>query len=98
MNTASFIASPPTRLSSWGANTITGSTDDCTYLARQQLVFSFHRGFSTPVNWIGQVRVLTSLSGKSDGPNVKDGIASPGMKVTLTFEGFLKSVPVQVPE
>ena len=74
------------------------STDDCTYLARQQLVFGFHRGFSTPVNVIGQVRVLTSLSGKGDGPNVKDGIASPGMKVTLTFEGFLKSVPVQSPE
>lgn len=49
------------------------------------------------------MRVLTSLSGKAlsgkgDGPNVKDGIASPGMKVTLTFEGFLKSVPVQSPE
>ena len=64
---------------------------------RQQLVFGFHRGFSTPVNVIGEVGVITSLSGKGDGPNVKDGIASPGMKVTLT-EGFLKSVPVQVPE
>ena len=72
--------------------------DDYTYLARQQLIFGFHRGFSTPVNVIGKVGVITSLSGKGDGPIVKDGIAAPGTKVTLTFEGFLNSVPVQLPE
>jgi hypothetical protein len=74
------------------------STDDYTYLARQQLVFGFHHGFSTPVNGVGQVRVVTSLSGKGVGPEVKDGWVAPGAKVTLTFEGFLNSVPVQSPE
>ena len=71
---------------------------DYTYLARQQLVFGVHRGFSTPVNVIGQVRVITAFSAKSEGPSVKDGSVAPGTKVTLTFEGFLNSVPVQSPQ
>ena len=72
--------------------------DGYTYLARQQLIFGFYHGFSTPVNVIGKVSVFTSLSGKGDGPILKEGIAAPGTKVTLTFEGFLKSVPLQLPE
>lgn len=71
---------------------------DFTYLARQQLVFGVHRGYSTPVNIVGQVHVVTSLSGKGEGPEVKDGLVPKGTKVTLTFEGFLNSVPVQSPQ
>jgi hypothetical protein len=72
--------------------------DDYTYLARQQLIFGFHRGFSTPVNVIGQVRVVTSISGKGEAPVPRDGWVAAGAKVTFTFEGFLNSVPVQMPE
>ncbi len=71
---------------------------DSTYLARQQLVFGVHRGFSTPVNVVGQVRVVTSLSGKGDEPTAKDGFVAPGTKITLTFQGFLNSVPTRSPE
>ena len=71
---------------------------DYTYLARQQLVFGMHRGQSVPVNVVGQVRVVTSIAGKGESPNVKDGTVPAGTKVTLTFEGFLNSVPVQAPE
>jgi hypothetical protein len=74
------------------------STDDYTYLARQQLVFGFHRGFGTPVNVVGKARVLTFLSGKGEGQEVKDGWAAAGAKVTLRFEGFLDPVPVRSPE
>ena len=71
---------------------------DYTYLARQQLVFGMHRGQSVPANVIGQVRVVTSISGKGDGPKDKEGAVAAGTKVTLTFEGFLNAVPVQSPE
>ena len=71
---------------------------DYTYLARQELVFGMHRGFSVPVNVVGQVRVVTSLSGKGDGSKIKDGWAGAGTKVTLIFEGFLDSVPVKSPQ
>ena len=71
---------------------------DYTYLARQQLVFGMHRGQSVPVNVVGQVRVITSHNGKGEGPSDKEGTVAAGTKVTLTFEGFLNSVPVQAPE
>ena len=76
-------------------------TYDYTYLARQQLISGFHHGFSATVNVVGQVRVLTwhySLHGKGKGPKTKPGWLAPGTKVTLTFEGFLDSVPVRSPE
>ena len=74
------------------------STGDSTYLARQQLIFGYRHGFSAPVNVVGQVRVLTSLLGKGEGPDTKPGWVAPGTKVTLTFEGFLDTVPVRSPE
>lgn len=74
------------------------STGDSTYLARQQLIFGIRHGFSAPVNVVGQVRVLTSLSGKGEGPAAKPGWVETGTKVTLTFEGFLDTVPVRSPE
>jgi len=67
------------------------------YLARQQLVAGIHRGYGIPTNVVAQVRVVTSFSGKS-AKSLKGDQVSPGTKITLTFEGFLKSVPLTPPE
>ncbi|MEI9896323.1 MAG: hypothetical protein WDN28_21275 [Chthoniobacter sp.] len=67
------------------------------YLARQQLVAGIHRGYSVPTNVVAQVRVVTEFSGKS-AKTLKGDTVAPGTKITLTFEGFLKNVPLTIPE
>lgn len=82
---------------SWN-HTDTTSTEagEFIYLARQQLVAGFHRGFSIPTNVVAQVRVTTEYKGKTPKPAKEDAVP-PGTKITLNFEGFLKNVPLTLP-
>jgi hypothetical protein len=86
--------------SSWdGDGDRSSNRGEYVYLARQQVIAGGHRTYSAPINVVARVRVLTAWTGRSDRGNVPDSeTASPGTKVTLTFEGFLKSIPVATPQ
>jgi hypothetical protein len=66
------------------------------YLARQQLVAGIHHGYGVPANVVAQVRVVTDYSGKNTKALKGDAVAA-GTKIILTFEGFLKSIPLSAP-
>ncbi|MDR3406715.1 MAG: hypothetical protein P4L99_29790 [Chthoniobacter sp.] len=83
---------------SWDNRNPDASSEDgeYIYLARQQLVAGIHGGYGVPTNVVAQVRVVTSFSGKTP-KTLKGDQVSPGTKITLTFEGFLKNVPLTLP-
>lgn len=85
---------------SWDGDDDRGSnTVESIYLARQQLVIGAHRAFEVPTNIVAQVRVVTSWSGRGTKGNVPSTDAvEHGTKVTLTFEGFLKNIPLTFPQ
>ena len=66
------------------------------YLARQQLVSGIHHGYGVPANVVAQVHVVTEYTGKSTKALKGDAVAAR-TKITLTFEGFLKSIPLAAP-
>jgi hypothetical protein len=68
---------------------------DYIYLARQQLIFGYHHGYSVPVNVVAQVRVRTERKSTRANETTKPDLVQPGTKITLTFEGFLTTVPVE---
>ena len=84
--------------SSW-ENTDTSTSEDgeYIYLARQQLVAGFHRGYSVPANVVAQVRVITSYKGGVSPTPLKGADVAAGTKITLQFEGFLDKVPLTSP-
>ena len=83
---------------SWeNTDKISSSDAEYIYLARQQLVAGFHRGYSVPVNVVAQVRVITSYKGSVTSTPLKGADVAGGTKITLTFEGFLDKIPLTVP-
>ena len=67
---------------------------DYIYLVRQQLVSGYHHGYSVPVNVVAQVHVLTERKGTRAVESTKSDLVQSGTKITLTFDGFLTTVPV----
>ena len=68
---------------------------DYIYLARQQLIFGYHHGYSAPVNVVAQVHVRTERKSRRAVEATKPDLVPPGTRITLTFEGFLNTVPVE---